>query len=80
MTDESYIFLAGASRGVGREIAKCLTEQNKNVKALLRSEVARPELEALGIKVVMGDALDAAATLAAMQGNEPTEFEVLTLI
>ncbi len=71
MTDESYIFLAGASRGVGQEIAKCLTQQNKNVKALLRSEDARPELEAMGIKVVMGDALDAAAVEHAMLGDEP---------
>jgi len=28
-TDKSYIFLAGASRGVGREIAKYLVEQNQ---------------------------------------------------
>ena len=36
MTDYPYIFLAGASRGVGREIAKCLVEQNQDIKALLR--------------------------------------------
>jgi nucleoside-diphosphate-sugar epimerase len=70
MTDASYIFLAGASRGVGREIAKCLIEQNQKVKALLRSEDSRPELEAMGIKVVMGDALDAAALEQAMLGDE----------
>jgi|GEM_PF-1775761 len=58
-TDKSYIFLAGASRGVGREIAKYLVEQNQKVKALLRSPDSRPELEAMGIQVVMGDALDA---------------------
>ena len=55
MTDESYIFLAGASRGVGREIANYLSEQGKKVKALLRSPDSRSELEAMGIKVVMGD-------------------------
>ncbi len=60
MTDRSYIFLAGASRGVGREIAKYLVEQNQNVKALLRSEDSRSELEAMGVKVVISDALDAA--------------------
>ena len=41
----SYIFLAGASRGVGREIANCLTAQNNQVKALLRTEEKLQELE-----------------------------------
>lgn len=50
MTD-TYILLAGASRGVGREIAKCLTAQHLKVKALLRTETAKAELEALGIKI-----------------------------
>ena len=79
MTDESYIFLAGASRGVGREIAKCLIEQNQKVKALLRSEDSRPELEAMGIKVVMGDALDAAALEQAMLGDEAIHAVISTI-
>jgi nucleoside-diphosphate-sugar epimerase len=79
MTDASYIFLAGASRGVGREIAKCLTEQNQKVKALLRSEASRPELEAMGINVVMGDALDAAAMEQAMLGDEPISAVISTI-
>lgn len=54
MTKTPYIFLTGASRGVGREIAQCLTAQNQPVKALVRSETAGSELEAMGIKVVMG--------------------------
>ncbi|HAA32420.1 MAG TPA: NAD(P)-dependent oxidoreductase, partial [Cyanobacteria bacterium UBA8553] len=45
MTDASYIFIAGASRGVGREITQCLTQQNQKVKALVRSESSCPELE-----------------------------------
>lgn len=57
MTNPSYIFLAGASRGVGREIAHCLTQQQLKVKALLRSEATRIDLEAMGIEVVLGDAL-----------------------
>jgi len=31
MTEAFYIFLAGASRGVGREIARCLTQQQLKV-------------------------------------------------
>ena len=79
MSDESYIFLAGASRGVGREIAKCLTQQNKHVKALLRSEAVRPELEAMGIKVVIGDALDTAAVEQAILGDEPISAVISTI-
>ena len=78
MTDASYIFLAGASRGVGREIAKYLVEQNQKVKALLRSEVSRPELEAMGITVVIGDALDATAVEQAMLG-EPINAVISTI-
>lgn len=77
MTDASYIFLAGASRGVGREIAKCLVEQNQKVKALLRTEASRPELEAMGITVVMGDALDAGAVEQAM--SPPIQAVISTI-
>lgn len=79
MTDIPYIFLAGASRGVGREIAKCLVEQNQNVKALLRSEDSRSELEAMGIKVVIADALDAAGVEQAMLGDEPIQAVISTI-
>ena len=37
MTEKTHIFLAGASRGVGLEIAKCLVKQQMQVTALLRS-------------------------------------------
>ena len=79
MTSESYIFLAGASRGVGREIAKCLVEQNHQVKALLRSLDTQSELEAMGIKIVMGDALDRAALDTAMAGDESIEAVISTI-
>ncbi|MGB7439721.1 MAG: SDR family oxidoreductase [Coleofasciculaceae cyanobacterium] len=79
MTAESYIFLAGASRGVGREIAKCLVAQNQPVKALLRSENSRSDLEAMGIKVVRGDALDAAALQQAMLGDEKVKAVISTI-
>lgn len=78
MTAESYIFLAGASRGVGREIASWLISQDQKVKALLRSEESAPELSAMGIKVVMGDALDTAAVEQAMLG-EPIYAVISTI-
>ena len=69
MTDSSYIFLAGASRGVGREIAQCLVEQGLQVKALLRTTAAQAELEAMGISVVFGDALNVEDVERAMLGD-----------
>ena len=68
MTNAPYIFLAGASRGVGKEIARRLREKQIQVKALLRSETARAELEAMGINVVMGDALNVGDVERAMLG------------
>jgi len=71
MTSASYIFLAGASRGVGREIAKCLTAQHLKVKALLRNESAAAELTALGVEVVMGDAMNVSDVEKAILTDEP---------
>lgn len=79
MTTESYVFLAGASRGVGREIAQCLVQQGVKVKALLRSEATRAELEAMGITVVLGDALNLAEVEQAMQGPEPIQAVISTI-
>lgn len=72
------IFLAGASRGVGRELAKSLTTQGHDVVALLRSETARSELEALGATVVIGDALDAEA-IAALVAQQPLDAVISTI-
>ena len=55
------IFLAGSSRGVGREVAKLLLENEPpsvNWTGLLRNPTYAVELEALGAKVVFGDALN----------------------
>ena len=43
-------------------------EQHSSVKALLRSEAARAELEAMGIKVILGDALNIEDVERAMLG------------
>ena len=65
------IFLAGASRGVGREIAKRLAADKQEVVALLRSNQAEAELKALGVSIVFGDALDAEAMKQAVQAHSP---------
>ncbi len=61
------IFLAGASRGVGREIAQLLVQQNRPIKALLRTETTRAELAAMQIETVIGDALNLPEVMAALQ-------------
>ena len=78
MTITSYIFLAGASRGVGREVARCLIERSLSVKALLRSDAARADLEAMGVAIASGDALNLVEVEQAMQG-EPISSVISTI-
>ncbi|WP_066383438.1 MULTISPECIES: SDR family oxidoreductase [unclassified Anabaena] len=79
MTTASNIFLVGASRGVGREIANYLTAQKLNVKSLLRKETSRSELEAMNIQVVQGDALNLDDVKRAMLTDEPIHAVISTL-
>ncbi|MFM6398785.1 NAD(P)H-binding protein, partial [Planktothrix sp.] len=79
MNRESYIFVAGASRGVGREVVKCLRNQQINVKALLRTPDTQPELEGMGVQVVRGDALDIIAVEQAILGPEPISAVISTI-
>ena len=58
MLDNQSILIAGASRGVGREVAKILTSQGNSVISLLRTADTQVELEELGAKVAIGDALN----------------------
>lgn len=79
MTNASNIFLVGASRGVGREIANHLTKQNFQVTALLRSEKSRAELEAIGVQVVLGDAMNVSDVERAILTDEPIHTVITTL-
>ncbi|WP_445637111.1 Oxidoreductase [Nostoc sp. DSM 114161] len=79
MTSASYIFLAGASRGVGREIAQCLRTQQLKVKALLRTLTVASELEKIGIQVVQGDALNLDDVERAIQADERIDTVISTI-
>ncbi|MEH1931158.1 SDR family oxidoreductase [Nostoc sp.] len=79
MTSASYIFLAGASRGVGREIAQYLRAQQLKVKALLRTVAVAAELERIGIEVVLGDALNVEDVERAMLTAEPIHTVISTI-
>lgn len=74
----SIVFLAGASRGVGREVAKQLIDKGHQVVALLRSEDAKEALSTMGITVEFGDALDLDAIQAAM-GAHPVDVVISTI-
>jgi uncharacterized protein YbjT (DUF2867 family) len=74
-----HIFLAGASRGIGREIARCLTTQNQKVTALLRSEAVRTDLEIMGVTVAIGDALDATSIEQILLGQAPVDAVISTI-
>ena len=65
------IFLAGASRGVGREVAKQLVVAGYAVTALLRSQKGEDELAAMGVNVVKGDALEADTMAQAIANCSP---------
>ncbi|MBN3959028.1 SDR family oxidoreductase [Nostoc sp. NMS8] len=79
MTSESYIFLAGASRGVGREIAQYLRAQQLKVKALVRTAAVADELEKTGIQVVVGDALNIEDVEGAILKDEPIHTVISTI-
>ncbi|MGB7249346.1 MAG: SDR family oxidoreductase [Phormidesmis sp.] len=67
----THVFLAGASRGVGREVAKRLVDDGHSVVALLRSDRTQEELTAMGITIAKGDALDAAAMTQVLSAHSP---------
>ncbi len=90
MTEQPYVFLAGASRGVGFELARWLLQRGIPTQALLRLPTntdgtpspAQAELESLGAAIAIGDALDAEAVNRAMQGppfNAPPWAVVSTI-
>lgn len=62
------ILIAGASRGVGREIARLL-QPHFTVIAVLRSDAAVTELEALGVQTAICDAMELDQLEAAFAGR-----------
>lgn len=52
------VLIAGASKGVGFELAKYLREKGVDVVGMLRSDDARAKLEGIGATVVKADAFD----------------------
>ncbi|MEO0534445.1 MAG: SDR family oxidoreductase [Cyanobacteria bacterium P01_A01_bin.123] len=79
MAESKTVFLAGASRGVGRAIANLLSIQHYRVHALLRQPNAQFDLEALGIQVHFGDALDSDAVHRAVAASAPVDAVISTV-
>lgn len=79
MSAPLHVFLAGASRGVGFEIARQLLAQKVRVTALLRSATTQTELEALGASVVFGDAIQAENLATIVAASAPLDAVITTL-
>ncbi|MCT7949038.1 SDR family oxidoreductase [Ancylothrix sp. C2] len=79
MTTTTHIFLAGASRGVGAQLAYTLSQHNQKITALLRSETTKAQLESMGLNTVLGDALDAKAMENIMQECQPIDVVISTI-
>ena len=73
----NYVFLAGASRGVGREILKGLVAQNQQIKALVRSHSTASELQAMGVETAIADALNPEQLEQAMAGEIETVISTI---
>ncbi|WP_017305091.1 SDR family oxidoreductase [Spirulina subsalsa] len=76
---ENAILIAGASRGVGREIVQQLQQQEKPVVALLRSPSASSELDKIGVKVAQGDAFNPSDLAQTFQQNPSISVVISTL-
>lgn len=73
------VLIFGASRGVGRALARLLRDQSIPVTAMLRSPVASAELESMGAHVVCGDAFSCDDVARAFASHDPVCGVVSTL-
>lgn len=63
------VFVAGGTSGLGLDVVHKLSAMGTPVRALVRREDAREQLQSLpGVTVIMGDALDESAVQSAMTG------------
>src|SRR5690349_14885885 len=65
------IFIVGAGGAIGAQLVSQLTAKGHDVTELTRSEAKRGQIEALGAKSVIGDALDAESVARAVAEAEP---------
>jgi uncharacterized protein YbjT (DUF2867 family) len=72
------VLLVGATRGTGLEVARELLARGEEVVALVRPGSDRSALDALGVQVVHGDALDPGQVAAAF-ATRPFRVVISTL-
>ena len=53
----TQVFVAGGSKGVGRETVASLIDAGKSVVAMVRTEEAKKDLESIGATAIIGDAM-----------------------
>lgn len=75
------VFVAGATGTLGRPLVRALVQKGYEVVGLTRSSVGRAQIEKLGARAVVADALDAAGLLSVVQAAPPTHVaHVLTAL
>jgi len=95
-TPATPYFVFGASKGLGYQFVRELLEEGQNVSALVRDRTQAHQLEALGVRCSIGDALlpeDVRAaltilpagscvisTLGSFQSDRPVDFEAHRII
>lgn len=62
------VFVAGGTKGVGREVVNLLTAQGKQCVVLARSEESAGDVASTGAQVVIGDAMHYKTVEGAMDG------------
>jgi len=65
------VFLAGASGAIGRRLTPLLIEHGYAVYGLTRDPAKARDLEARGVRAIVGDVYDAVALRTAMAGAQP---------
>ncbi|MGF1460651.1 MAG: SDR family oxidoreductase [Leptolyngbyaceae cyanobacterium] len=79
-SNSTRCFVAGASRGVGFEIAKGLRKLGHPVTALIHTDDARSPLEALGAQVAIGDVLEPEFIQTVFQNFQEAPFVLATTV
>ncbi|MDH3739837.1 MAG: SDR family oxidoreductase [Alphaproteobacteria bacterium] len=70
VTEQGRVIVFGATRNTGLEVVKILRARGEPVTALVRPTSDRSELEALGVDLVEGDAMDPASLAEAFEGQK----------
>ncbi|MBF2034181.1 MAG: SDR family oxidoreductase [Leptolyngbyaceae cyanobacterium T60_A2020_046] len=79
-TAETTVLIAGAARGLGRELVKVVTEAEIPTIALIRTPNSRADLETMGAQVVLADALDSQGLKTALTAIARSPLAIISTL